>query len=172
MNEKNKQFPSEETLRKAMEHAWQDHHHARDQTWKTVQIVAVLGAGLLSIDVTYGNTLATAFAASLVIIASVFGVGITWNHRKLEIRKFIHIMNCEDLLGLHQDNIIPFYKDEASLKGKDENVQNAAVGIPKMYRFWDVFNFEEQNTSVFIMRIHLSIMAFAILVMVMRWIEM
>ena len=93
-------LPSEESLLKAMELAWRDHHHARDQTWKTVQMVAVLGAGLLTIDLQYRNLVATALAAALVVLAAAVGVGITWNHRKLERRKFIHLMNCEELLGL------------------------------------------------------------------------
>ena len=68
--------PTEESIRTAMELAWRDHHHARDQTWKTVQIVAVLGAGLLSMDLVNKNLIATAFASVLVIIAAAFGAGI------------------------------------------------------------------------------------------------
>ena len=133
MVERNGQKPSDESLMKAMELAWRDHHHARDQTWKTVQIVAVLGAGLLSIDFAYENLIATRFAAILVILAAAFGVGITWNHRKLEIRKFIHIMNCEELLGLHRDDIIPLDAGDDSMKEKIKLVYvNGVKGISQV----------------------------------------
>jgi len=151
-----------------MELAWQDHHHARDQTWKTVQIVAVLGAGLLTVDSEYENAVATTFAAVLVIVASVFGVGITWNHRKLEIRKFIHLMNCEELLGLHRDDIIPLFSNPQEMKEKSERVQDGAVAVPHHFKPLDVLNLKKHSTALFILRIHLAIMAFAGLVLVMR----
>ena len=37
----------------------------------------------------------------------MFGLWVTKNHRVLERREFIHIMNCEEWLGLHQDRLIP-----------------------------------------------------------------
>ena len=59
--------PDNETVRLAMELAWRDHHHARDQTWKAVQMEAVLGAGLVTVDAQFGNTIATFAAATLVV---------------------------------------------------------------------------------------------------------
>jgi hypothetical protein len=161
--------PSDASLLKAMELAWIDHHHARDQTWKTVQMVAVLGAGLLTVDLQYRSLLATALAAILVILAAGVGVGITWNHRKLERRKFIHIMNCEELLGLRRDDVIPAGQDRASTAGKDKLVIDGAVAVPELYGPIDVINPLRQNTSLFILRIHLAIMAFAFLIVLLRW---
>ncbi|MBW2737280.1 MAG: hypothetical protein JRE64_00235, partial [Deltaproteobacteria bacterium] len=42
--------PDKESVIAAMDQAWRDHHHARDQTWKALQIEAVLGAGLVTVD--------------------------------------------------------------------------------------------------------------------------
>jgi len=169
MSTDEKVIPSEASLLKAMELAWNDHHHARDQTWKTVQVVAILGAGLLTIDLQYRSLLATGLSATLVILAAIVGVGITWNHRKLERRKFIHLMNCEELLGLHRDDIIPFDRGGDWAKDKDVLVKDGAVSVPSKYRPWDVINPLKQNTSLFILRIHLAIMAFALLIAVVRW---
>jgi hypothetical protein len=164
-----KPMPSEAALLKAMELAWKDHHHARDQTWKTVQMVAVLGAGLVTLDLQYRSALATALSALLVVIAGGVGVGITWNHRKLERRKFIHLMNCEELLGLHRDDIIPLHAGDDWSKGKSDLVVDGAVSVPRMYGVLDIVNPLKHNTSLFILRIHLALMAFAFLVVVLRW---
>jgi hypothetical protein len=168
MVEKQKKPPSEESIRKAMELAWRDHHHARDQTWKTVQIVAILGAGLLTIDFKYENFVATVCAAILVIIAAAFGALITWNHRKLERRKFIHLMNCEEVLGLHRDDLIPLHPGNDSIKSKDLLVQDSAVKVPEKFRLLDIVNPFKQNTALFILRMHLAIMIFAILIVALR----
>jgi len=169
MSKDEKKLPSEEILMKTMELAWKDHHHARDQTWKTVQMVAVLGAGLLTIDLQYKSMLATTLSAVLVILSAVIGIGITWNHRKLERRKFIHLMNCEDLLGLHQDNIIPINRGNEWIKDKSDLVKDSAVSVPRKYNIFDIINPLKQNTSLFILRIHLAIMGYALLILFLRW---
>ena len=165
----NEERPTEESLRMAMDQAWRDHHHARDQTWKTVQIVAVLGAGLLSMDLVNKNLAATAFATVLVVIASAFGAGVTWNHRKLEVRKFIHLMNCEELLGLHRDDVIPLYTTPQEMKSKKKRVRDGAVALPAEFSGLAVINPAKNNTALFILRMHLAIMVFAVLVCVTRW---
>ncbi len=50
MNSNQKDLLKQESIRLAMDQAWRDHHHARDQTWKALQIVVVLGAGLVTVD--------------------------------------------------------------------------------------------------------------------------
>ena len=64
----------QESIRLAMDQAWRDHHHARDQTWKAVQIEAVLAAGIVGVDFQLGNVGATIAAGVLVIIAAIFGI--------------------------------------------------------------------------------------------------
>jgi hypothetical protein len=169
MDDKNRNFPSEESIRKAMELAWKDHHHARDQTWKTIQIVSVLGAGLLTIDFQYKGFFPTLCAATLVIIAAWFGILITWNHRKLEKRKFIHLMNCEELLGLHRDDLIPLHPGDSSIKEKSKLVQASAVKVPDKFKILDAINPKKNNTALFILRMHIAIMLFAILIVILRY---
>ncbi len=182
-------FPSEESIRKAMELAWRDHHHARDQTWKTVQIVAILGAGLLTVDVKYENFMATLCAAILVIIVAGFGTLITWNHRKLERRKFIHLMNCEELLGLHRSDLIPLHPNQKLValnkdalipsppdydsikenKLANELIKDAAVKVPEKFNLTDIINPFKHNTALFILRTHIAVMAFAVIVILLRF---
>jgi hypothetical protein len=169
MSPEERTTPSEESLLKAMELAWKDHHHARDQTWKTVQMVAVLGAGLLTIDLQYKSLLATALSGLLVVLAAVVGVGITWNHRKLERRKFIHLMNCEELLGLHRDDIIPLKGGKDWATHKTDVVKDSAVSVPEVYGLWHIINPFKHNTSLFIVRMHFAIMAFTLLIVFLRW---
>ena len=38
------------SLEAAMQSAWKDHHHARDQTWKGLQMEALLAIALIGID--------------------------------------------------------------------------------------------------------------------------
>ena len=160
--------PEPESLRLAMEAAWRDHHHARDQTWKALQIEAVLGAGLITVDAQFGMPLATSAAGVLVILSTFFGILISLNHRKLERRKFIHITNCETLLGLHHDDIIPWDSRDGSLDSKHELIRDGAVSVPSKLTLRDIFNFKVNNTAVFILRMHFAIMLFAFLVVAAR----
>jgi len=173
--------PDNESVRKAMELAWKDHQHARDQTWKTIQIVAVIAAGLITIDYQYKELLPTLCASILVIIAGGFGFLITWNHRKLERRKFIHIMNCEEYLGLHQDYLIPLdsatrfvktkIKEEVSGINDDyirKLISDSAVKIPKEFKLPDIINPFYNNTAMFILRMHITIILFGVLVLWLR----
>lgn len=160
--------PNDDSIRLAMDQAWRDHHHARDQTWKTVQIVAVLGAGLVTVDVQFGIPLATIGASILVVVTAIFGVMITVNHRKLERRKFIHIMNCEEKLGLHRDDLIPKVPLDGNLESKDELIRDAAVAVPKKFHWRDIIDPRENNTSLFILRIHIAIILFAVLLVTNR----
>jgi len=178
---------SPENIRAAMEDAWRDHHHARDQTWRVLQIEAALGAGLVTVDAQFHSIWATVFAGILVILAALSGMLISWHHRKLERRKFIHIINCEDQLGLHKWNLVPLkdrlqeYEQElhtgvdpadmekvAEIRRKMKLVTEGAVTVPCKMRWWDVFNPWAQNTAIFIMRMHVAILAFGALMIIIR----
>ena len=181
MNQEKIENPEIESVRKAMELAWKDHHHARDQTWKTVQIVAVIAAGLVTIDYQYKEILPTLCASILVAIAGVFGILITWNHRKLEKRKFIHIMNYEEYLKLHQDYLIPLdpktklvkTKLKEEILNKNEKsiqklIEDSSVKIPEKFKLIDIINPGKNNTALFILRMHLTIILFSVLVLCLR----
>lgn len=150
--------PDNDTVRLAMELAWRDHHHARDQTWKALQIVAVLGAGLVAVDAQFGNRGATIAAAILTVFAAFLGILIWLHHRKLECRKFTHIMNCEEYLCLHRKDLIPWFEDD----------NEAGVKRPETFCFWVVFDPRQRSTAIFILRMHVATMLFSIIVMVTR----
>jgi hypothetical protein len=139
-----------ESIRLAMELAWRDHHHMREQTWRALQIEAALAAGLVGIDWQIQNIYVTIATGILVVLASIYGVLITLHHRKGEIRKFIHIVNCEEALGLHSDDLLP----------------PDTTKLPRALRFIDVLNPKVQNTSAFILRMHTAILIFAVLYIV------
>ena len=144
--------PDPESIRLAMELAWRDHHHMREQTWRALQIETALAAGLVGVDWQLQNIYVTIAAGILVVIASTFGILITLHHRKGEIRKFTHIVNCEEVLGLHREDLLP----------------PGTTNLPKPIRFIDAFNPRVQNTSAFILRMHIAILVFAALYIVGR----
>ena len=141
-----------ESIRLAMDLAWRDHHHMREQTWRALQIEAALAVGLVGIDWQIQNINITVSAGVLVVIASIFGILITLHHRRGEIRKFTHIINYEEALGLHSKDLLP----------------PATTSIPKSLRFIDILNPWVQNTSAFILRMHTAILIFAVLYIIGR----
>ena len=76
----------------------------------------------------------------------------------LECRKFVHLMNCEEYLGLRRKDLIPSYDDD----------KIGGVMRPQAFSFWAVFNPCQRSTAIFILRMHLAIMLFAIIVLVTR----
>jgi hypothetical protein len=184
MDEAEKSTPSAENLRAAMDAAWRDHHHARDQTWRSLTIEAYLAAGLITVDAQFGRPWITFAAGALIAVAAALGAMITLNHRKLERRKFIHLMNCEEMLKLHRDDLIPLTSDGMSQfhiqvdeynlrKGRDvdpELVTASAVSVPRPFSLFDAFNLNVQNTAVFILRMHIAIILFAMILVIARFV--
>jgi hypothetical protein len=156
--------PDNDSVRLAMELAWRDHHHAREQTWKAIQIEAVLGAGLVTVAAQFKNSpYAIGAAAILVFFAAIFGIAISLHHRELERRKFAHILNCEEYLGLHRDDLIPVKK---GLKIPTETGVSE-VGLPGEFSIWAVFNpLQRMNTAIFILRMHIAIAGFALIFLI------
>jgi len=160
--------PEKESVRAALDQAWRDHHHARDQTWKALQIEAILGAGLFTIDAQFHNKVATVAAAVLVIMASLSGLLISWHHRKLERQKLIQIHFFQKFLDLHRNDLIPEDREDLHEEKADPLVRDAAVKVPEMFSIWTMFNFRRSNTALFIMRMHAAIIIFAIVLAVAR----
>jgi hypothetical protein len=142
-----------ESVRVAMDEAWRDHHHARDQTWKAVQMEAVLAAGMVGVDAQHHIAIATTLMAVLVVFSAVSGILISLHHRRVERRKFKHILNCEKALGLRHPDLI------------------WGVKLPKKMRLRDAFIPSVTSTAVFIVRLHLAILFFALVVAGARWFE-
>ena len=115
-------------------------------------------AGLVTVDTQFGNAVATLAAAILVLLSAFFGILISLHHRALERRKFIHIMNCEEYLGLRRRDLIPSYDDD----------KIGGVKRPQTFSFWAVLNPCQHSTAIFILRMHLAIMLFAIIMLATR----
>ena len=151
MNETKGSKHDNDSIQLAMDQAWRDHHHTRDQTWKALQIEFLVVAGLVGADWQLQSSLVTIVAAILVCIVTVSGIQITLRHRNsVEVRKFEHIMNCEEALGLHTDSLI------------------CGVKPPSPISILDAFNPRKGNTALFILRMHLAIMAAALFVLLFK----
>lgn len=141
----------QESIRLAMNQAWQDHHHTRDQTWKALQAEIIICAGVIGINWQIQSFWLTFLSGILLFIVTLCGIQITLRHRnKVELRKFKHIMNCEEALGLHRDDLI------------------CDVTDPKSISFFDAFLPNKGNTALFILRMHIAIWVFSILFIIWR----
>jgi hypothetical protein len=183
MKKVKKNRPSKTSVRSAMENAWRDYHHARDQGWRTLLIVLVIGVAFLTIDIHYHNVVVTLCAAVLTIIAGYFGANVTLNLRKCERKKFIHILNCEQFLGLLRDDLIPL-KWNNKLAGMDESEMQKKKGkpdsevemlincssekIPAQFKFSDIVHPLRHNPSLFMVRMHYMIIIFTVLILAFR----
>ena len=144
MKRQNTTEPDAESIRMALDQAWSDHQHTRDQTWKALQMEFFLAAGLVGIEWQIHNAYATIFIGLLVIVTALCGVQITLRHRnKVELTKFKHIENCEKALGLYRSDLI----------GK--------VGQPAPISWLDAFKPWKSNTAIFILRMHMALLVFA-----------
>jgi len=139
------EHPEPESIRVAMDQAWRDHHHVRNQTWRTILVDLALAAGMVAVGVQFDSPAPAVAAGVLLVLCAMCGIGITLQHRQVEIRKFTHIMNCEEALGLHTPNLI------------------ADVKLPGPFTFWDALKFWKTNTLLFILRMHIAIALFGIL---------
>ena len=144
------EHPESESIRLAMDQAWRDHHHARDQTWRALLVEVALAAGMVVLGVRIANPMPTVAAGVLLILSTAFGMWMTIHHRGIEIRKFMHIMNCEEALGLHKPDLI------------------ADVKLPRPISFWDAARIWKTNTSLFILRMHIVIALFGVLYIVAK----
>jgi hypothetical protein len=137
--------PSEDALLTVLRMEWQDHIQTRSQTWKTLQIEAILAVGLVGISGQLENPWATAIFAIAVVVAAVMGCLVTLRHRNdTERRKFTHILNIEEELGMHTPDLLP------------------NVAVPNRMTFTDAFRPWKSNTSLFILRMHIAILVFGL----------
>lgn len=132
--------PSEESLRKNLEIQWQDHFQTRVQTWKALEITALMAVAIVGLDWQVANRAATVGAATLLFIVAGFGALITLRHRMVEIRKFHMIADLEDQLGLKSEFAQP----------------------PAPIHWYSIFLFWKSNTPLFILRMFFIIQLFGI----------
>ena len=139
--------PQDEALLKQLEIQWNDHFQTRGQTWKALEISALIAVALVWIDWKINNQLVTLGVALLLAIVALFGMQITLRHRnRVEITKFEIITSLEKSLGF----------------------TDIKLDLPKSIRWWDVFLFWKSNTPLFILRMQFVILVFSIGYLVLR----
>jgi len=140
--------PTEVAALKFMEMEWRDHFQTRAQTWRLLEIEALVAIALVGLDWRLGSTAATVLLASLLVVLAAFGAQLTYHHRKAEVGKIMHVYNVEKALG-----IIDKYAPEVT---------------PMKPIVWhDVVSFRA-NASLYLMRIHFILIAFGVTYLIFR----
>ncbi len=142
--------PTEETLRTQLQIEWRDHIQTRSQTWKTLEIEALLVVGLIGADLKFNNIWVVVILGFVLFFASLSGIAITKHHRTGQIRKFTHIDRIEETLGLHQPGLLD------------------SVHPPRAFKWSDIFDLKKVNTPLFILRMHIAIFLFTLVYVVAR----
>ena len=98
--------PQVEALVKALEMEWSDRFQTRAQTWRTVEIEALLTIGVVGADWALESVFATLAAVALLGALIIIGVLVTVHHMGVQKVKFEHITNIERHLHLLGDTLI------------------------------------------------------------------
>jgi hypothetical protein len=132
---------TEESKMKLAEFQWQDHFQTRVQTWKTLEIAAILSVALIGIDWRIDDIAAKYIAAILLFIISAFGSQITIRHRNVVERNKFGIM-----------------KEIA----QSLDINDPRFEVPEEISWWSIFDVRKKNIPLFVLRIHFVIQIFAI----------
>ena len=147
--------PSEESLQKMLEIQWQDHFQTRTQTWKALEITALIAIALVGLDLRFSSPILTVGVAILLLVIAQFGIQITLKHRQVERTKFLIIASLEKELGL----------------GKlEKQFAEGSVHLtpPEPLSWQSIFQIRKSNNPLFIMRMHFAIQLFALVYLVLR----
>jgi len=140
----NSEMPDSKSILKVLELGWQDFFHARTQTWETLKIEAALVVGLIGADFKFDNVWVALLFGGLIVLATFSGILITLHHREGQITQYRHISNAEKALHL-SPNIID------------------GIKLPESIHWIDIINPKAHNTPLFILRMHIAIMLFALI---------
>jgi hypothetical protein len=133
-----------DALLKLLEAEWQDHFQTRGQTWKALEIAALLTVAIVGIQWQAPLALVKIVSSVLLIGVSLFGMQITFRHRNsVEKTKFTVITEIEKQL-----------KFKAS-----------GFGIPKNITLFDIIKFCKSNTSLFLLRMQGIILILGIIML-------
>jgi hypothetical protein len=131
---------TEEALLKQLDLQWQDHFQTRSQTWKALEVSALVAVALVGLEWQIGGQV-TIVVACLLVLVALFGMQITLRHRNMvEITKFRRITAIE----------------------KQLKIDDPTLGLPRPMRWWHVFLVWKSSTSLFILRMQFVILLFAI----------
>jgi len=134
-----------DALLKIFETEWQDHFQTRSQTWKALEIAALLTVAIVGIQWKATHPFVGVLSSILLIGVSLFGMQITFRHRNsVEITKFTVIDKIEKRLGL----------------------KASGLGIPRRIELIDIFKFWKSNTSLFLLRMQSIILFLGIIMLV------
>jgi hypothetical protein len=136
----------EDSIRLALRLAWKDHHHVRDQAWKALFAQIALTALLVAADFFLRSCAATFLIGFVAVLAAISGMLFLLHHRRIEARKFSHIYNCEEALGLHRDDLLPV----------------ASCAPPAALSWKDLFRPSLNNSVIFLLRLELLLGVFAV----------
>jgi hypothetical protein len=125
---------------------WHDHFNTRQQTWKTLEIDAVVVVGLIGISWQLHNHIATSLVAVLLMLTAFFGACITIHHRKVEVNIFEHIIDIEKDLGAWK-----YFEKE---------------NTPFSIKWYKPFEWNKFSTISFILLIHYIILLFGFIYLI------
>ncbi len=132
-------------LLKLFETEWQDHFQTRSQTWRALEIAALLTVAIVGIQWKATHPLVGVISSVLLIGVSLFGMQITFRHRNsVEVTKFSVITEIE----------------------KHLNFEASGLGIPKPISVIDIIRFWKANTSLFLLRMQGIILLLGIVMLV------
>ena len=138
-------------LLKIFETEWQDHFQTRMQTWKALEIAALLTVAIVGIQWKSTYPLVGIVSSILLAFVSLFGMQITLRHRNsVEVTKFTTITEIEKHL-----------KFEAT-----------GLGVPKRISVLDIIRFWKSHTSLFLLRMQGIIFLLAIVMLVLSIVNM
>ena len=150
MAQKSDSKPTKDVLLKMMEIQWQDHIQTRLQTWKSIEIAAIIAVALVGLDWRIDNPLITTVTAVLLMFVAYSGMHITLRHRIVEQNKFRIISSLEAQLGIADPEVKP----------------------PKPISLWSIFKIHQSNTALFILRMHFVIFLFAVCYLIVRLVQL
>ena len=136
--------PNEESLRVKLQLLWEDLFHLRNQTWRTLEVEAILLIGFVITDVTLRNHYVSWLLAAAVVLSVLSGAAATLHHRKTQIRILTHINHVEIALRI----VGPEYIDN--------------VVIPTEMVWLDVLNPRRHSTPLYILRMHAVLLIFTL----------
>lgn len=134
----------QDALLKLFETEWQDHFQTRGQTWKALEIAALLTVAIVGVQWQAQLALVKIASSVLLIGVSLFGMQITFRHRNfVEKTKFTIISEIE----------------------KHINFKATDLGIPKSITLLDIIKVWKSNTSLFLLRMQGIILILGIIML-------